>query len=129
MSTARRILALAVAVAAIALSTGTSVATAHGLPGHGKPGANARCYALSTAVNHLTAWQLKLSDALAAVEQKMAGPLTPRQQKAVDRELDWLTRQYELVDKLLVKAQELYDKLCGGTSPPAAPQSSPPLGA
>jgi hypothetical protein len=113
-----------VAVAAVALSTGTSVAAAHG----GPPSVGARCNALEKAVNHLTAWQQKLSDALAAVEQKMAGPLTPRQQKAVERELNWLTRQYELVDKLLVKAQALHDRLCGGTSP-SAPQSAPSFGA
>jgi hypothetical protein len=116
----------------MALSTGTSVAAAHGKPGHGKPGADARCNALSNAVNHFTAWQQKLSDALAAVEQRMsAGTLTPRQQAAMGRQLDWLTRQYELVDKLLVKTQELYDKLCGSTpsSEPAQPPPAPTLGA
>jgi hypothetical protein len=114
-----------VAVAAIALSTGTSVAAAHGKPGYGKPGPDARCYALSTAVKQLTAWQQRLSDALAAIEQRMAAPLTPRQQRAVERELDWLTRQYELVDKLLVKTQELYGKLCGSPSAPAPAQPPP----
>lgn len=126
MSTASRILALAVAVAAIALSMGTSVAAAHGKPGHGKPGADARCYALSTAVKQLTAYQQKLSDALAAVEQRMAaGPLTRRQLAAIEWQLNMLTRQYELVDKLLVKAQEQYDKLCG-TSAPQPAQPAPP---
>ncbi len=126
MSTASRILALAVAVAAIALSMGTTVAAAHGKPGHGKPGADARCNALSTAVKQLTAYQQRLSDALAALEQRMAGALTRRQLAAVEWQLDMLTRQFEVVDKLLVKTQELYDKLCAGTSAPQPAQPAPP---
>jgi hypothetical protein len=127
LSTASRILALAVAVAAIALSTGTSVAAAHGKPGYGKPGPDARCNALSAAVKQLTAIEQKLSDALAAVEQRMAaGNLTRRQLAAVEWQLNMLTRQFELVDKLLVKTQELYDKLCGTASAPPSTQSPPP---
>ena len=118
-----RIIALAATMAAFALGPGSAFAPAQAVP----PGSAVRCNTLASTANQLQTVHNNLAAAVAAVQQRIAGGnLTGRQLAAARVQLAVLSFQLRFVDLLLVRVQQTYERLCGGSAPPPQPPSSPP---